>query len=1193
MSELELYLLLVNIGIEQLLGIAISSALLSACALLAMLAARGQSASARFCVWQAASGAIVLCAVILAVLPGVPLQTTSVETPAVSAMNQDNDSLAQGIAPPRAMPNEGSQVAIPEVETTKLQESYEEPLRISTMASATEVPDSVARRSERASIADWWTSLPGVLAGIWMTVLAIKILSFGRSVAVCYAIARRASRAVPGDAADAFAAARQRIGLRQTPLLVLSDEVSIPFTLGLVQPVVVLPALAKSWPADKLEMVIGHELAHIERRDLLWHWIGKSAVCIAWFNPLVCLMARRGVLERERACDDRVIAAGIKAVEYGNCLVEIAAAMSGRTTALAAGVSMAEPPLKQRLTRILSTTTDRRRVTPGFHRFLALVSLALAAVLGIVRPLATAPAAPPNPATEEAGDAQPTNETDDRDDTTSGGSAIELSKPVTGTVTDVDGNPITGARVVVRLIDYGTDSRRPQRPVTFIKRWQTETDAAGKYSIDASEVGKQPARYCFGAESVDKEGFAQGSGGYWPTVEEVSSGESIGATTLMRGREVVGRIVSAEGRPIAGVVRATARLESGQLWTDRGTEIPESGQIQLYVPANAAAELVVYAEDHAPRRISVSQETSDFGTTALSRGTRVLGRLVGLDNKGVAGGIVKLDSANERHSFTRVARTDETGAFALGPAEGECRLYVTEGDYMVDQLGTEPITGVDPPPVTPIVIELPSEPGTRDVTLRVAQTFAITGTAHWNDGEPVKDFEVTGGVMVANTGIELSFATTDASGKYRIELPRDVEEVYLSGIGAYRDDGVWYMAHGAAPPPAEGRSQIITISKLAADVAGVDWELKAYRESPTRTAAEQRAVDAFAKLEQEKRAVSEQLVAAEAPADKERPDPRNVMATKYLHFEQEYRGDEHAVKAIVEVLMAANSVADPDSVVAKARVEMVERLIEHYLGHEDLADTFRHLNAGPEVSRADRLLQLAAGRSPHAAIRAAALLTRAERAKQQLRYAQQLPELEQFVASMKSSEPLGAPANYAEVMQHKLDALKAIDQSKLREQAGHWLDAIAKEYASEPIPNLEGHTFGADAEALRFAIDRVIIGAEAPPFEAEDIAGKLFRLSDHRGKMVALSFKQDIFDSAEHLPRRRSRVTSDDKPNVVVVTIVATPSKAKFLESAKALGYEGTLIWEPLHGPYQSRWGIDRFPTSFLVDAAGMLRSTN
>ena len=278
---------------------------------------------------------------------------------------------------------------------------------------------------------------------------------------------------------------------------------------------------------------------------------------------------------------------------------------------------------------------------------------------------------------------------------------------------------------------------------------------------------------------------------------------------------------------------------------------------------------------------------------------------------------------------------------------------------------------------------------------------------------------------------------------------------------------------------------------------------------------------------------------------------------------------------------------------------MVDRLIDHYLGHEDLADTFGSLSAGPEVPRVDDLLRMAYGRSPHPAVRAAALLIRAERAKAQLRDLQQLPDIEAHVEMMKDASPFDTVVGpspesvkqIADFMQRRLDGLKAIDPDELKGQAIGWLEIIEKEYADLERPHTFRHTFGQDAKALRFAIEHVNVGQPAPAFEATDIHGKPFRLSDHLGKVVVISFNQSVDDEAKNLAHQK--LAEQFLPDSFeLVTIVAASSQEKFVANAKAADLKGTLIWEPLRGPYHSHWGVTGFPTTWIVDQAGRLHGT-
>ena len=51
--------------------------------------------------------------------------------------------------------------------------------------------------------------------------------------------------------------------------LLKHNKLSVPFTCGFVRPLIVLPGVAESWSAERLRVVLLHELAHIRRNDWL------------------------------------------------------------------------------------------------------------------------------------------------------------------------------------------------------------------------------------------------------------------------------------------------------------------------------------------------------------------------------------------------------------------------------------------------------------------------------------------------------------------------------------------------------------------------------------------------------------------------------------------------------------------------------------------------------------------------------------------------------------------------------------------------------------------------------------------------------------------------------------------------------------------------------------------------------------
>lgn len=152
-----------------------------------------------------------------------------------------------------------------------------------------------------------------------------------------------------------------------------SDEVAQPSAFGRR---ILLPTAAKTWSDERVRIVLLHEQAHVARHDTLVAVIGDLACALYWFHPLAWLVARRAELERERACDDRVLAAGIAADDYATTMLDVARIVLRRR---AAAMPMAEGThVEQRIRAILDPTTRRRSA----HAFATvLVILAAAPIL--------------------------------------------------------------------------------------------------------------------------------------------------------------------------------------------------------------------------------------------------------------------------------------------------------------------------------------------------------------------------------------------------------------------------------------------------------------------------------------------------------------------------------------------------------------------------------------------------------------------------------------------------------------------------------------------------------------------------------------------------------------------------------------------------------------------------------------------
>ncbi|MDQ6929062.1 MAG: M56 family metallopeptidase [Candidatus Eremiobacteraeota bacterium] len=105
----------------------------------------------------------------------------------------------------------------------------------------------------------------------------------------------------------------------------ISDRVAVPCLLGFFSPVIALPrVLAVELSAPDLERIVLHERAHLERRDDWFNLLEQIALVVLFFNPAMHYVARCIGVEREIACDDRVIAKSANRIPYAECLAHLA-----------------------------------------------------------------------------------------------------------------------------------------------------------------------------------------------------------------------------------------------------------------------------------------------------------------------------------------------------------------------------------------------------------------------------------------------------------------------------------------------------------------------------------------------------------------------------------------------------------------------------------------------------------------------------------------------------------------------------------------------------------------------------------------------------------------------------------------------------------------------------------------------------
>ena len=272
-------------------------------------------------------------------------------------------------------------------------------------------------------------------------------------------LSRLAARAKPlhnarwRAAADAIAL---EYGLRRPVRLLAGTTPTLLVTWGYRRPIVLVPAFVASWPPERVEVVLRHELAHIHRRDWLVLMTAEFLRVVHWFNPLVWIACRHLRLESERACDDVVLQHGVDGRAYATQLLDIARLFGRHRGVWLPAPAMARTTsLERRIAAMLNPALNRGPLTKRARiATIAAASLLTASLAGF-------------------------------------GASAQTFASVSGSVVDATNRPIPG----VTLVLTGAPNQAKQ---------ELRSDAgghfefvglpAGDYRLEAFSAGFQPYR---------------------------------------------------------------------------------------------------------------------------------------------------------------------------------------------------------------------------------------------------------------------------------------------------------------------------------------------------------------------------------------------------------------------------------------------------------------------------------------------------------------------------------------------------------------------------------------------------------------------------------------------------------------------------------------------------------------------------
>src|SRR5262252_781838 len=223
-----------------------------------------------------------------------------------------------------------------------------------------------------------------LLTTLWLAGVAACFARWGWRRRRFAAVALGGEKVEAGREAEMLEDLKSRLNVGRQVGLVVSSSFAEPVVWRALRPVIVLPrGLAERLSDGELESVLKHELFHVKRLDNLFGSLQMFVCCLFWFHPLVRLIDRRLIEERELICDERVVLSGAAPEAYAASLWKVVQFGFGWPVD---GVSRAAGSNLKRRVKLMLHANNRSKSSTASRAlvgitFIALIALATAMAL--------------------------------------------------------------------------------------------------------------------------------------------------------------------------------------------------------------------------------------------------------------------------------------------------------------------------------------------------------------------------------------------------------------------------------------------------------------------------------------------------------------------------------------------------------------------------------------------------------------------------------------------------------------------------------------------------------------------------------------------------------------------------------------------------------------------------------------------
>lgn len=198
-------------------------------------------------------------------------------------------------------------------------------------------------------------TLSGSIAVAYVLFVAWRVVRLARAYRDTRTLRRMTSLPPPRALIDVVEHCRKALGVNSRVRVVVSPEAMVPLTVGARRPLIVLPhRLAAMGSTEVLSSVLGHEMAHVRRRDFAFNLAYELVALPLSFHPATLYIKGRIQMTRELACDEAVTESLLDPGAYARGLVAVAHCLATLARPACALGMLDGATLEARLLRLLA-----------------------------------------------------------------------------------------------------------------------------------------------------------------------------------------------------------------------------------------------------------------------------------------------------------------------------------------------------------------------------------------------------------------------------------------------------------------------------------------------------------------------------------------------------------------------------------------------------------------------------------------------------------------------------------------------------------------------------------------------------------------------------------------------------------------------------------------------------------------------